>query len=668
MDAIAKVIEMDPALAAKVLKTVNSSVYGLKQPCTTIRRALNFLGLSAVKSIVLGFSLVESTRACAGGEGFDVDDHWRRSIYGAAATRVIAARTGACDPDEAFAAALFQDLGALAMYVSLGPAYVRAVAPARGDHALHAEMERGALGYSHAEAGAALAARWRLPDRYVQTIQHHHDPDGADADCVDLVRCVGLGTTTAIALCAPEPAAHLPRLLAAAATWFGLGGEAMAPLFAEIGAAAAELAKLFDKSLAGAADPRTLMLQANEALVNQQIRAMRETEELREKNEALRLQTVTDALTGVGNRQRFQEESARLFGESAAIGRAFALLMLDGDRFKSVNDTHGHHAGDAVLKELARRAAETVGDRGVVCRYGGEEFAVLVPGATLEEAKALGESVRAAIATPHFDLSALPGAPVALPVTVSVGVSCNDPAGAGFFDALPRMIEAADKALYAAKHAGRNRVCAEAAPNKPVALQPTPPAPVAPKAAPSPARRPAGASGAPGMPANARLPMPPRPAPKPAAAAPARPAAPAPGAPSGPVTRVLLLEDDPLSARMIVALLQKAPGVEIEWLRHAAKGAERLREAGADPARRLDAVVSDYTLVGGTAADVLAEYRAQPALAGVPYAVITASEEEALGRDCLAAGATVFMSKDNLVTQLPQWFARAVQGRTARAA
>jgi two-component system cell cycle response regulator len=636
MDQIAKVIETDLALSAKVLKTVNSSVYGLKSPCTTIRRALNYLGLSAVKSIVLGFSLVESTRGVSGDDSFDINDHWRRSIFGAAAARVIAQKVGRCDPEEAFAAALFQDLGVLAMFTALGAQYTSAVAPAAKDHSRHPALETAALGFTHTECGAALAAKWRLPDRYVQTIQHHHAPNGADPDCRDLVRVVGLGTLTAAALTSENAADELPALLASARLWFNISAGDMALLLGEVGRASAELARLFGKQVGVIPDAAALMHEANEELVNQQIAAAREADSLREKNEALVRQTITDALTGIGNRKRFNDEAERLFAESATIGRCFALIMCDGDKFKSVNDAHGHHVGDAVLRELARRISEAAGTSGTACRYGGEEFAILLPGASIAEAAAIAELARKAVQTPEFDLSSTPGAPPTLPITISLGVACNDPSGSGAYASLTSVIEAADKALYAAKHAGRNRVCLE-----------KPPAPAAgehgaPGAAPAPqASVPSSVPVAKGaLRGGVSVPA--------AHGATSRPRSP------GPV-KILLVEDDSLAARMILAVLAKSPMVEAEWVKSVPLALKRLAEGAASPTRSIYAVVSDLTLAGGTGIDIISAIRANPQLVGTPVVIVSACDDASMVQRCVAAGASAFINKDNLLQQLPAW-------------
>ncbi len=644
MEQIARVIETDPALSAKVLKTVNSSMFGLKSPCTTIRRALNFLGLSAVKSIVLGFSLVESTAHARLGPGYDLAAHWKRSIFSAAAARTLAQRVRSCDPEEAFAAALFQDIGALAMHTALGPVYAAAVGR-EPDHGRHLELEQSALGFTHAQAGAALANRWRLPDRYTQTIQHHHDADQADPDSRDLVRLVSLGTIIAGAMMASGPGEHLPALLGRARLWFGLSSAEMAPLLVQIGKDSAELGRLLGKPVGSVPDSAELLRQANEALVTQQLASMREAERLRQANQDLERMSVTDALTGLGNRKKFDAECARLFGESSTLGRSIALLMLDGDKFKSVNDTYGHHVGDAVLKELASRIAGATSHHGTACRYGGEEFAVLLAGVNLSEASSVADEIRRMVCGSPFDVSAAAGKPLQLPITVSVGVCAADPSSGHPARSIAQLIELADKQLYEAKHGGRNRVCATTAPSAGAevpagAMQPAPQASAESAAAVQPS-------------ASSDTAVPIAPSIEQQAVAVRR---------SDGSIRVLLLEDDPLAAKMVMALIQRTPHTQVEWMKSATKGTARLVEASSNSHAPVDVVVCDLGLAGGTGLAVLNTARKHLKMRHLPFAIISASEEAKDRDNCIAGGASTFICKENLVQELPAWLNKVVSG------
>ncbi|OPY93058.1 MAG: Response regulator PleD [Syntrophaceae bacterium PtaU1.Bin231] len=161
-------------------------------------------------------------------------------------------------------------------------------------------------------------------------------------------------------------------------------------------------------------------------------------------------QAHTDPLTGVGNRRHFFEEAARELSRSRRNDKPLAMLMLDIDRFKGINDAYGHDAGDAVLRALCATSLATVRTIDVFARIGGEEFAVLLPETAVKEAEPVAERLRARLAVTPVDL---PGGK-SVSFTVSVGVSAMRPGE----DSCEEILKRADKALYEAKAAGRNRV------------------------------------------------------------------------------------------------------------------------------------------------------------------------------------------------------------------
>jgi diguanylate cyclase (GGDEF)-like protein/PAS domain S-box-containing protein len=160
---------------------------------------------------------------------------------------------------------------------------------------------------------------------------------------------------------------------------------------------------------------------------------------------------VKDGLTGLANRRRFDEAWEVEFRRAQREARPLSLLMIDIDNFKALNDAHGHPAGDRVLRRLAGLLAgfaQRAGD--VAARYGGEEFALLLPHADGAQAEATAEQLRAAVAAPGTLTSDI------IPITVSIGLATTDNSR---LTALPEsLVQLADEALYAAKHAGKNRV------------------------------------------------------------------------------------------------------------------------------------------------------------------------------------------------------------------
>jgi diguanylate cyclase (GGDEF)-like protein len=172
--------------------------------------------------------------------------------------------------------------------------------------------------------------------------------------------------------------------------------------------------------------------------------------ELLATQEALREQATHDALTGTWNRAAILDLLRRELARSQREGKAIGVAMVDLDHFKRINDTHGHKAGDIVLRETAQRMLTRMRPYDALGRYGGEEFLVITVGCDATGAAVQAERIRSCIADKPFDAG---GASV--PLTVSAGVASS--AGCDGISPVD-LIQAADQALYLAKSAGRNRV------------------------------------------------------------------------------------------------------------------------------------------------------------------------------------------------------------------
>lgn len=187
-----------------------------------------------------------------------------------------------------------------------------------------------------------------------------------------------------------------------------------------------------------------------EARMKSLLRLKSTQDELKRANERLRLMSRTDSLTGLDNRGHLEERLEEMYELSMRLHEPLACVMCDLDHFKKVNDTHGHQAGDAVLRQLStilRREAREV-DR--VGRYGGEEFMFLLPGTVLDAAVTFADRVRHAVEQHEFSFEQL-----SLKGTLSLGVAALPHPKVCGADGLVR---AADDALYVAKALGRNRV------------------------------------------------------------------------------------------------------------------------------------------------------------------------------------------------------------------
>ncbi|WP_309084563.1 PleD family two-component system response regulator [Chelativorans sp.] len=192
------------------------------------------------------------------------------------------------------------------------------------------------------------------------------------------------------------------------------------------------------------------------ARLRTQIRRKRYNDSLRSSVAQTVEMAVTDPLTGLHNRRYLDSHLQSLFDRAVARRRPLSVMIVDLDRFKSVNDTFGHDGGDAVLREVAVRLRRNLRGIDLVCRYGGEEFVVVMPETELKIAERVAERIRREIAESPFPIGAT-GQSVA--VTASIGVAGLQES----HDAVEAMLKRADLALYEAKTAGRNRVAAPAA-------------------------------------------------------------------------------------------------------------------------------------------------------------------------------------------------------------
>ncbi|MGU3536674.1 PleD family two-component system response regulator [Methylobacterium sp. A54F] len=187
-----------------------------------------------------------------------------------------------------------------------------------------------------------------------------------------------------------------------------------------------------------------------------QVRRKRFSEVLRGAVQASMELAVTDGLTGLHNRRYLDSHLGALFADARLGQRPVAALLLDIDRFKAINDTYGHEAGDEVLRTFAERIRLHTRTVDIVARYGGEEMVIILPDAGLAEAHCIAERIRERIEALPFSVQR---ATRTVPVTVSIGVAVRQGDDAGPQDMLKR----ADVALYRAKDGGRNRVEAQAA-------------------------------------------------------------------------------------------------------------------------------------------------------------------------------------------------------------
>ena len=176
---------------------------------------------------------------------------------------------------------------------------------------------------------------------------------------------------------------------------------------------------------------------------------IRDITERKRLKEELQIQAATDELTGLFNRRHFHQTALLELDRARRLNQALAMVLIDIDRFKRINDTFGHAVGDQVLLSFTKICKKTIRDIDVFARFGGDEFALLLPGASPEKAFGVADRIRAAVMAQPFDLN---GEPVYITISAGIAMRSGDEA------TCDRLLSQADQALYRAKESGRNLV------------------------------------------------------------------------------------------------------------------------------------------------------------------------------------------------------------------
>lgn len=202
----------------------------------------------------------------------------------------------------------------------------------------------------------------------------------------------------------------------------------------------------------------TREIEANNKALEQRLKTSRtEIRQLQENLDAVRTESLTDPLTALGNRKYYDQAISKAVAHAKKCGTPLSLLISDIDHFKKFNDTFGHLTGDQVLRLVAHAVKQNVKGQDFACRYGGEEFAIILPDTTLRAAVTIAEHIRRAVMTKELikrSTSENLGR-----ITISLGVATFHPGDTAF-----TLYDRADRCLYAAKRNGRNRVVCESDP------------------------------------------------------------------------------------------------------------------------------------------------------------------------------------------------------------
>lgn len=469
ISAIVELLKSDPALTAKVLKTTNSSYFGLASKVTGLEHAVSLLGKNAVTSLALSFSLTEGAMD-DGPLGEAYSAYWLQSTVHAAAAESLSAQLCPQRSEDCFLAGLLIDLGRLALLKTVAQEYLPVLDAANALQRNLAEVETEMLGTDHSAIGAELARRWNLPETLQQAIALHDKPpetfraSGAIQDR-NLVCVAAVAAAVGDYFCGSSKGTALERLRSLGSTLCDLTGPGLDEFLDGLRPKIEHTAAVFALNV-DLPDPHDLLAQANEQLAQLAMSAHaesaqakarheaieKEKQELEVRNEQLRQQTFRDPLTRVYNRQFLEESLTRETHCAARSAAPLGVIFIDVDHFKKLNDTYGHAYGDEVLKRVAWVINDTIRGTDVLARYGGEEFVVLVSQTSEKGFERLAERIRLRVESEQFVHA---GKAVAVTVSVGAAITIPDRQGATVGKTL---VEAADQAMYESKQNGRNQV------------------------------------------------------------------------------------------------------------------------------------------------------------------------------------------------------------------
>lgn len=460
---LGKIISADPSLTVKLLRVANSSMYGFGGRVKNIESALARLGINALKNIALSFIIVRKLQGDSSSV-FDFEYFWKRSVTAAVAAKMLAPLVK-YDSDDIFVCGLLQDIGVLVFFQHCTDSYMEVLTLKNSTKTPGHIIERQLLGMCHAELGGALLKEWGLPESIHLPLFYHHRADCAPDRCRIAVELLNLAGNISAVYHSSQTRNNIAGIFQTLTDDYGLTEKEIKDLIDTVATRANEVLSFFNMP-GDAIRPFSEMLQeANQELgklncsYEQLVMDLKQAKDESSKyvgklidvNKKYRELAYRDELTGLYNNRYFQDVMEKELERAKRYEHALSLLFFDIDYFKEINDNFGHLAGDAVLRRVAGQIVLIMRGSDIVVRYGGDEFAVIMPETGREGLEVFAERIRRGI-----EEMIIPFDQASLQVTISVG-------GATFNGKNPQtdkrsMFGAADKAIYLAKGAGRNQI------------------------------------------------------------------------------------------------------------------------------------------------------------------------------------------------------------------
>lgn len=455
---IVQIISSDPALIGKVLRMANSPFYSHQRQIENISKAILVMGLNATIALALSFSLVKSVKEIKS-KGLDYELFWRRAFLAGAASRTLEQVATLEDREELFIASILQDIGMLVLD-QIFPGLYGEESLNQTFHSQILAHELDTLGTDHSEVGAWLLDKWELPERLALAIKCSEDVNEVSSEDpkAPFIRAVSFSSLIADLYLNNFDEACLGKVVKQGEFWLGLGQEDFGSIFKHMELLIPEAEVLFDIDIRSTLNSEWLMESARDALLHRSLKVFhkkevleRTTMQLEFNNEQLTESGRRDSLTGLFNRAYLDQFLPETFQKTSEAGKPMSVLFIDLDKFKSINDTYGHDAGDRVLQTAAKALTSHLCSNDVGGRYGGEEFVVVLPETNQAGAEIVAERIVQSFRQGPFEV----GLEKPLELTVSIGMATHSHEQS--FESVSSLVKSADQAMYAAKSRGRNQ-------------------------------------------------------------------------------------------------------------------------------------------------------------------------------------------------------------------
>jgi len=453
---VAAIISSDPAISAKLLKIANSPLYSQRRSLNNLREALTLLGFNASLTIALSFSLLQSLND----ETKNHENYWKRSIVAASIARMLGSRLGVAKLEDLFLASLLQDIGILVLQCISNSPYPKDDTE-KLDHITRIQLEEETLGVDHALVGAWLLESWGLPDYLVKSVMYSHSLNSTDSNNNESEArfhyCLNISGTLADVWLEENPGELILSIIQVVKAGLNVSDDEFNQIIVEIDESLPEISKMFEMFLVTDKDRENVLNQARELLLDRSIHAIKQSEDDRryidsitDRVEKIEKESRIDHLTQIYNRQYIDQLLETEFEESNVNRWPLSLAFIDIDNFKSINDTYGHLIGDEIIKLISDFFSINIRETDVLARYGGDEFLLVLPGATSEIAKSVIDRLFGV-----FKNNAVLGVK-GKSITASVSIGLATHMDKSEFANLKLFMGAADEALYKAKKSGKN--------------------------------------------------------------------------------------------------------------------------------------------------------------------------------------------------------------------